>query len=262
MKKQLLMLIVAVFMVAFPLQSALAQDKGLAGDAATDEYSDEYLDDDLDFLEDEEEQNIQVVQVADPIEPFNRAMFVVNDKLYFYCLKPLGQGYKAITPSCFRVGVKNFFQNVETPIRLVNCLLQGKPRQAGTETLRFLVNTTVGFGGLGDPAQKYHDLEMADEDLGQTLAVWGVGRGAYVVLPGVGPLFVRHGAGKIGDHFLKPQTYVFDQWETSAMVWGGEQLNAVSLRIGDYEAMKAAALDPYDAMKNGYAQLRDKKIAE
>ncbi|MBI9077673.1 MAG: VacJ family lipoprotein [Desulfatibacillum sp.] len=262
MKKILMLLMMAGFLAAWPIHTVLAQETGQKGASATDEYSDEFLDDDMDFLEEEEEGNIQVVQIADPIEPFNRAMFVVNDKLYFYCLKPLGQGYKAITPSFFRTGVKNFFQNVETPIRLVNCLLQGKPKKAGTEILRFMVNTTVGIGGLGDPARKYHDLEVADEDFGQTLAVWGVGQGAYVVLPFLGPMSVRHGAGKVPDYFLKPQTYVFDQWETSAMVWGGEQLNAVAMRIGDYEAMKAAAIDPYDAMKNGYAQLRDKKIAE
>jgi phospholipid-binding lipoprotein MlaA len=259
-KKIVLLLAMALVLASWPVQSLMAQEQ--ANDEYSDEYSDEYLDDDMDFLEDEEEDGIQVVQVADPLEPFNRAMFVVNDKLYFWCLKPLAQGYKAITPTGFRVGVDNFFTNAKYPVRMVNCLLQGKPKKAGTETLRFMVNTTVGFGGLGDPALKYHELEMADEDFGQTLAVWGVGPGAYVVLPGMGPFYVREGTGMLADYWLNPRTYIFDQWETSAMVWGGEQLNAVSLRIGDYEALKQAALDPYDAMKNGYAQLREKKIAE
>ncbi len=262
MKKILMLVMMASLLAAWPLQTVLAQETGQPQETVGDEYGDEFSDDDMDFLEDEEEDAIQVPQIADPIEPFNRAMFVVNDKLYFYFLKPVGQGYKAITPGFLRTGIKNFFRNLETPLRLVNCLLQAKPKKAGTETLRFLVNTTVGIGGLGDPARKYHDLEMAQEDFGQTLAVWGVGQGAYIVVPFLGPHSIRHAVGKVPDQFLKPQTYAFGQWETSAMVWAGQQINDVTFRIGDYEALKDAAIDPYAAMRDGYAQYRRKKISE
>ena len=100
-----------------------------------------------DFFEEEFEED--KVQVADPLSPWNRAMFHFNDKLYFWALKPLARGYKAITPEFFRTGVKNFFRNLTTPIRLVNCILQAKGNAAAVEFSRFIVNTTIGVLGFG-----------------------------------------------------------------------------------------------------------------
>ena len=94
--------------------------------------------------------------IADPIEPVNRAFFHFNDKLYFWVLKPIATGYKAIIPEDGRMGVHNFFSNVTTPIRLVNCLLQAKFKGAGNETVRFLLNTTLGIGWFFRPGEKRH----------------------------------------------------------------------------------------------------------
>lgn len=256
-KKILFLLIVlAAFIVAWPASAAQTQNST----AQASQVSDEFGDDDMDFL-DEEEGEAEDARISDPFEPINRVWFTVNDTLYFYALKPAAQGYKAVTPGFLRRGIKNFFKNLETPIRLVNCLFQGKPKKAGTEFLRFMVNTTVGFGGLGDPSTKYHEMEIAKEDMGQTLAVWGLGSGPYLVWPVLGPYSLRHTGGFIFDRVLYAPTYI-DHWETSLMVKAGQTINDTTFRIGDYEALIEAAVDPYDAVRNAYVQYRNKKIKE
>ncbi len=257
MKKLLFLIAFTCVFLTYPIGSSIAQEAG--GQGTSSAIEDEFADDDMDFLDEEEDDQVAVAPISDPFEGFNRGMFVVNDKLYFYCLKPAAQGYKAVTPGFFRRGVRNFFRNVETPIRLVNCLLQGKGKKAGTEALRFLVNTTVGFGGLGDPATKHHEMIRQDEDFGQTLAVWGVDSGPYFVWPILGPYSLRHTGGYVLDTPLNPRTYI-PQWETSLMVFAGKTINNTTFRIGDYEALKDAAVDPYEAVRDAYTQYRQKLI--
>ncbi|UCD33911.1 MAG: VacJ family lipoprotein [Desulfobacterales bacterium] len=121
----------------------------------------------------------------------------------------MAKGYKAITPEFFRIGVKNFFRNITTPIRLTNCLLQGKTDSATVEFSRFLANTLVGVLGFGSPADKHPELASPDaEDLGQTLAVYGFGNGFYVVWPVFGPSTLRDSMGMAGDWFLNPINYI------------------------------------------------------
>lgn len=216
----------------------------------------EDLDDD--FFEDEFEE--EQAQIADPISMWNRAMFHFNDKLYFWVLKPLARGYKAVTPDFFRTGVKNFFRNLTTPIRLVNCALQGKGEAFGIEFARFLMNTTVGVLGLGNPADNYPRLIRPDEeDLGQTLGKYGIGNGFYIVWPVIGPSTLRDTVGLAGDWFLNPVSYI-DPQEASWGVWSFDQVNQTSFRIGDYEALKKAAIDPYIALRDIYIQFRTKKV--
>ncbi|MEE3215266.1 MAG: VacJ family lipoprotein, partial [Pseudomonadota bacterium] len=127
---------------------------------------------------------------ADPWEGFNRRVFAFNDVLDRYALKPAAQGYRYITPDPLERGVSNFFDNLGEVRTVLNSLLQGKPANAGNSSMRFLMNTTFGLGGLLDPAS--HAGFTADtEDFGQTLAAWGVGEGPYVVLPFLGPSTVR-----------------------------------------------------------------------
>ena len=216
----------------------------------------EDLDDD--FFDDEFEKDPD--QIADPLSMWNRAMFHFNDKLYFWVLKPLARGYKAVTPDFFRTGVKNFFRNITTPIRLVNCALQGKGEASGIEIARFVVNTTVGVLGLGSPADNYPSLIRPDEeDLGQTLGKYGIGNGFYIVWPVIGPSTVRDTVGRVGDWFLNPINYI-EPPEASWAVWGFDKVNQTSFRIGDYEALKKAAIDPYVALRDVYIQFRTKKI--
>ena len=215
---------------------------------------------DNDFFDDEFEED--KVEVADPLSPWNRAMFHFNDKLYFWALKPLAKGYKAVTPDFFRTGVKNFFRNITTPIRLVNCILQGKGNAAGVEFSRFFINTTEGVLGFGSPADKYPELIPRDEeDLGQTLAKYGLGNGFYIVWPVLGPSTLRDSIGRAGDFFLDPVSYV-EPAEAALGARGLNMVNNISFSIGDYESLKEAAIDPYAALRNVYLQLRKKKIKE
>jgi phospholipid-binding lipoprotein MlaA len=202
--------------------------------------------------------------IADPIEPVNRAFFHFNDKLYFWVLKPVATGYKAVIPEDGRLGVRNFFSNLTTPVRLVNCLLQAKFKGAGNETVRFLVNTTLGLAGFLDMAKKEFKIEKQEADFGQTLGIWGMGPGFYLDLPILGPSSLRDGLGYAVDASLNPQTYlafysvVIGYASTGG--WALDKINEASLTIGEYESLKKAALDPYIAVREAYYQYRQNKI--
>jgi phospholipid-binding lipoprotein MlaA len=223
--------------------------------AIDDEYKD---DQNLDYANDTFKE--EKVEIADPLEPFNRAMHQFNDKLYFWALKPVAQGYKIAVPEPTRISVKNFFSNLGFPSRFLSCLLQTDFNGAATEVGRFTINTIWGIGGLLDPSSnKELDLQIQDTDLGQTLGVYGVGQGFYIVWPILGPSSPRDSIDIAGDYFLYPVSYIYP-WYSWLGVWGYEKVNATSLRIGDYEALKDAAIDPYVAFRDAYIQYRLKKV--
>ena len=212
-----------------------------------------------DFFGEETEE--EVVQVADPLSPWNRAMFHFNDRFYFWLLKPVTRGYRAVAPTPVRSGVKNFFHNLTMPIRMVSCILQGKGRAASAELARFLINSTVGVLGFANPAKRWPELNPSEEDLGQTLATYGIGNGFYIVWPVLGPSTLRDSVGMVGDWCLKPGFYVRPT-EAALEIWALEEVNETSFQIGDYESLKEAAIDPYVALRNAYIQHRKKKVEE
>ena len=223
--------------------------------AIDDEYKD---DDNLDYANDTFKE--EKVEIADPLEPFNRAMHQFNDKLYFWALKPVAQGYKIVVPEPARISVSNFFSNLGFPSRFLSCLLQTDFRGAATEAGRFTINTIWGIGGLLDPSvNKELDLQKQDTDLGQTLGVYGVGQGFYIVWPILGPSSPRDSIDIAGNYFLYPVSYIYP-WYAWLGVWGYEKVNATSLSIGDYEALKDAAIDPSVAFRDAYIQYRLKKV--
>ena len=228
---------------------------GLIGAAAEESFTDE----EFDLLE--EELDEEQVDIDDPLEGFNRLMFGLNDTLYFLIFKPVAQTYKVVVPEPGRVGIRNFFQNIGTPVRYVNCLLQGKGPAADIELRRFLVNTTVGVLGFGDPARDQYGLEPTWEDLGQTLGVYGMDSGFYIVWPLLGPSTVRDSLGMVGDAFLNPVRYV-RPCETSAIISATRGINQSSFHIEAYEDFKAAFLEPYVAMRQSYVQNREEKIKQ
>ena len=198
--------------------------------------------------------------IADPLEPFNRAMFHFNDKLYFWVLKPVAQGYNKVVPEAPRVGVKNFFSNLRFPIRFLSCLFQADFSCMGAELGRFAVNTIWGVGGLLDPASsKQLDIPKKEADLGQTLGVYGLAQGFYIVWPILGPYSARDSIGIVGDYFLDPVSYI-NPWYDWLGVRAYEEVNDTSLRIGDYESLKEAAIDPYVALRDAYVQYRQKMV--
>jgi phospholipid-binding lipoprotein MlaA len=234
-----------------------------ASEEGTEDLSDEDLDfeEDLDFLE-EEPQEAEAVLIADPLEPVNRAIFHFNDRLYFWLLKPAARGYNWVFPEDFRVAVRNFFVNLLFPVRFVNCILQGNFRGAGIEVSRFTVNSTLGLFGFFDPSSRGLNLPMQDEDLGQTLGVWRMGHGFFLNMPVLGPYSTRSLIGWVGDSFLDPVTWYVDPLLLRWGVKGYKKFNNVSLTLGDYEALKEAAIDPYIAVRNAYIQYRNALVKE
>lgn len=199
--------------------------------------------------------------IADPFEFWNRAMFTVNDKLYFWVAKPVAKTYSFFVPEWGRIRVRNVFKNVAAPIRFVNSLLQFKFHAAAKEVGRFLVNTTAGLGGMFDILKDNPDAQPSEEDLGQTLGSYGIGNGFYLVLPVLGPSSLRDGLGLAGDYFLDPVSYITPMIDSMA-IRSGDRVNDTSLRIGEYEDLKESAIDPYVSFRNAYLQYRNKKIKE
>lgn len=211
--------------------------------------------------EEEQIQEDMTDMIPDPFEPFNRVFFEFNDKLYFYALKPIATGYKAVVPEPARVGVSDFFHNLAFPVRFANCLLQGKAEGAAMEFARFIVNTFLGVGGFIDVATQ-EGFRKHDEDLGQTFGVWGAGPGFYICWPFLGPSSLRDTIGFVGDGFLDPVNYAFDEAIETISLRAYYVINRTSLMLGDYESLKEAALDPYVSLKDAYHQNRKAKIKE
>jgi phospholipid-binding lipoprotein MlaA len=217
------------------------------------------LDDDWDTTVDSDQQ--AVYKVADPIEPFNRLMFSFNDKMYQWVLRPVSLGYRKVTPRVVRSGVQNFFTNLGAPVRTVGCILQGKAQAATTEVAKFIFNSTFGVLGFFDLFKDYPEMNPDREDLGQSLAVYGIGDGFYIVWPILGPSTLRDTVGSIGDGFLDPVNYI-DPYSAAIAVKGVNDINKLSFRIEDIDALKKAAFDPYQAARNFYIQSRQNHIAK
>ena len=200
--------------------------------------------------------------IRDPLEPYNRFMFAVNDKLYFYVLKPAARGYRYVVPEAARKRIKLFFANLETPVRFANCLLQAKFTDAGVELMRFVINTTGGCLGFFDPALFCWELGRTDEDTGQTLGAYGIGHGLYIVWPFFGPSSIRDTVGMAGDFFLDPFGYADIGIAARAGIMTFQAVNTTSLRIGEYEDFKAGALDPYTSLRHAYAQYRAVQVRQ
>ncbi|MCX5865759.1 MAG: VacJ family lipoprotein [Deltaproteobacteria bacterium] len=208
-----------------------------------------------------EERDIGLI--SDPLEPVNRAFFHFNDKLYFWVVKPASQGYSYLIAEDVRMCVRSFLKNLLAPVRIVNNLLQGKIADSGIETARFVINSTLGIAGLADPAKKEFGLPPKDEDLGQTLGVYGVGEGIYLCWPFFGPSNVRDTVGLAGDFFLSPVSYLaMSDAGAGVAVEAGKEVNNTSLTLGDYENFKESAIDPYIALRDAYRQYRQKKISD
>jgi phospholipid-binding lipoprotein MlaA len=190
---------------------------------------------------------------SDPIEPFNRGVYKFNDALDRGVLKPTAKAYVKVMPEWFRTGVGNFFMNLKGPGTIVNQLLQGKLREAGQDTGRFLLNLTFGLGGVIDVATM-NELPQHDEDLGQTLGKWGVPPGAYLVLPFLGPATLRDGPSRIADTFLEP-LYWYDNDEAR---WGSLVLSFIDdrARLLPLDDTLAETYDPYAFIRDAYLQRR------
>ena len=147
---------------------------------------------------------------ADSLESFNRNMFYVNERLDQYALRPVAVAYTNVMPNPLERGIGNFFSNLNEITNVVNDVLQGKFKQAGHDGGRFLINSTIGMAGFFDVAERAGVSKSDGEDFGQTLAVWGVGEGPYLMLPLLGPSTLRDAPSKFIDSLINPLSYSDD----------------------------------------------------
>ena len=227
---------------------------------------------------DESPQEAQIEEY-DPFEPVNAVIFEFNYQFDKYLLKPVAKVYNFFIPPDVQQSIVNVFQNARFVPRLLNNLFQAKFRGAGIEMSRFLINSTLGVGGLFDPAKIMFDLDTPLEDLGQTLGSYGVPPGPYLVVPFYGPFTLRDGFGFVGDTFLDPFNWlvlpIIEIADAPRLVQHdptinyarlgmtiGESVNLRALSLKTFQGVEEGTLDLYGAIRNGYLQQRQKAIAE
>ena len=196
----------------------------------------------------------------DPLEPLNRSIFKVNQAVDFVVIRPISETYHQVVPDPLEDMVTSFLRNLRTPVILLNELLQGDWEGAEVAATRFFLNTTVGIGGLIDIAGYGNpDLAYRSEDFGQTLGVWGVGNGPYLVIPLLGPSNLRDGAGRIVDVATDPLTYA----DSDTLTFTRLGLTAVDARSRSLDALdeiERSSIDFYAAIRSLYWQNRRSEI--
>ncbi len=203
-------------------------------------------------------------QLNDPLEPTNRVFYKVNNTLDRYAMKPVAKGYVHITTQPIRNHVGNFVTNIGEPKRLVNFMAEGQSRDAGTSLVRFLLNSTVGIGGIFDPAAALGYPET-DTDFAVTLAIWGVPPGPYLYLPVFGPSGVRDALNYPAEMFATP---MYAAPETDALddfgyaETGLHLINSRAEYLQPIDQIQATALDPYATFRSLYRQSRDSEVQQ
>ncbi|MBF0133776.1 MAG: VacJ family lipoprotein [Magnetococcales bacterium] len=262
----LLRLMVVALLMLIPVTTPLAQEKTVpveqGGDTLQVNASNAEATNGVDQTWEDTADSFSQEEVSDPLEPFNRAMFVLNDLFYSVIIKPVALIYATVTPEIFRSAIRNFFHNLAMPKHFLNALLQGKPNVAGMEVFRFAINTSVGVLGFYDAAQNMFDIKSGNEDTGQTFGTYGIGDSVYINWPIFGPSNLRDSIGLVGDTFLDPLSYVPNDIWVRAGIQSFRYENEVSLKMGEYDNLKKAALDPYISVRDAYRQTRRKQIKE
>ena len=227
-----------------------------ADEAGNDEWGD--LEEDPWAEEDDPFADPATAPIEDPWESWNRRVFAFNEVVDEYAVRPAARGYRAVTPRFMRRGVRNFFRNLADFSSSVHGVLQLRPGEAGRNFGRFTVNTTVGIGGLFDVASRL-EIERSRQDLGLTLARWGVPEGNFVMLPFLGPSTVRDGAALYPDRYTRLERYLIEDWEVR---WGLTAFRLLSLReeLLDLEDMITG--DRYIFMRDYYLSDRRARAGE
>ena len=209
----------------------------------------------------------------DPWEPMNRGIFAFNEKVDAYALEPVAKAWDFVVPGFAQTGLRNFFDHLKLPTIFVNDLLQGKPGAAGWDVMRLLYNSVFGFGGFIDVATMV-EIPKSDEDFGQTLGVWGVPSGPYLMVPLLGPYTVRSGVGQVVEATATSYAYFTPFWtqvvnlnglETlgaSVGTRGLELLNLRAIYLEEIEASREDAFDYYVFIRNAYIQNRRARVLD
>jgi len=197
----------------------------------------------------------------DPLESFNRAIYKFNDVADNAIMKPVSKGYKDIAPTFVVKGVNNFFNNIRDVVTVINELLQGKIEYAANDTGRVIVNSTIGLLGFID-VHSLNGGERRKEDFGQTLGHWGVGQGAYLVLPFIGPSTTRDVAGLITDTLaFDPISYI-NNVRARNQVRILQFIDARTELLNASSIMDQASLDPYAFQRDAYLQYREALVKD
>ncbi|MDG2254404.1 MAG: VacJ family lipoprotein [Opitutaceae bacterium] len=215
------------------------------------------------LLDDDEGSNRG--SIADPLEGLNRTIFGINNFVYKTLLRPFTHQYVLVVPKEARRAVGNFFVNLEYPVRFTGSILQLKIGHATKETGKFLINSTVGIGGLIDVTKEDPTFDLPEEDIGQVFGSWGINHGFYIVLPFLGPSSLRGFAGRLGgntvDPLSEPWTQVDDTHER-LLLQCTDTINDLPEIIDLFYSITNSAIDPYAAVRNGYTQYRANQVKE
>lgn len=235
----------------FALALSLTLGLGLAGCAETPPA-------------DDPEAVAEFKELNDPLEPTNRFFYVIYDRADTYVLEPIARAYREVVPAPVRTGVSNALSNLNTPVKLGNDILEGKPRRAGDTTMRFLINSTVGVLGVFDVASEW-GYGKHDANFGLTLGHWGVPDGPYLFLPIVGPSNPRDLSGFAVDTVSDPFMWVGQGTVVKSLGWTRFYVDAVNAReraLDPVESIKKTALDPYATFRSLYRQYREGQLAK
>lgn len=213
------------------------------------------------------------LEKPDPWEPMNRGVFAFNEAIDKYALEPAAIAWDFVVPGFVQTAVDNVFDHLQIPIIFANDLLQGKPRAAAYDVLRLLYNSVFGLGGIIDIATMV-DIPKNDEDFGQTLGVWGVPQGPYLVVPLLGPYTVRSGVGQVVDIAAASYAYFTPFWRgvvglseveiigVSTGQKGVQLLNLRAIYLEEITAGRRDAFDYYVFVRNAYLQNRRAKVLD
>lgn len=194
---------------------------------------------------------------SDPLEPLNRGIFQFNHVIDGVLLEPIARGYDEIMPECGKVMVSNFVSNINEPVTFVNSVLQADATNSFSTLWRFMLNSTVGLGGLFDVAGAV-GLENRETGFGDTFAIYGADAGAYLVLPILGPSNIRDGLGRVGDVFADPVSYT-----NNSIFYSVVAVKTIDKRYHNLKLLEdiyKTSLDPYTTIRSGYTQHRAAEV--
>jgi len=203
------------------------------------------------------------IRTPDPLQSFNRSIYQFNRQVDKVLLKPLAQAYRRV-PQPVRQGTHNVISNLNDVSVIGNDLLQGKLKQAGQDTGRFLLNSSVGFLGIVDIATPY-GLPKHHEDFGQTLGAWGVPSGPYLMLPFLGPSTLRDTVALGVDLQMDSRRHISNHYSKPSIYYGGRGLEVLDIRqdlLDKEELLDAAAMDEYEFIRNAHIQRREAAVQD
>ena len=199
---------------------------------------------------------------GDPLEGMNRGIFSLNQLLDAWVFDPATEAYQFVFPELFRDGINNVFFNLQSPVIMLNQLLQLRGEEAARTAGRFVINTTAGGGGFFDAADRGAGLERVDADFGQTLAAWGTPSGPFLMLPILGPSTVRDGFGDLVDRGLDPLTYLIGPVQWWIPIGLSQGLAIRDAHLEELNLLKEGSIDYYSALRSAYLQRREAEIGE